>query len=51
MNKKRLIELLKSDSTGLLRMIIENILDEELSKSIEKMDTNLIDSCLDLLFS
>jgi hypothetical protein len=49
MNKEILYEILNSKSEKLSSIEIENILNEELDKAPEEMDTNLIDLCLDAL--
>ncbi|MGN1420984.1 MAG: hypothetical protein ACI4XC_05675 [Eubacterium sp.] len=49
MNKEILYEILNSESESLSSAEIEAILNEELDKSEEEMDTDLIDLCLDAL--
>ncbi|MGN1122895.1 MAG: hypothetical protein ACI4RR_01010 [Eubacterium sp.] len=49
MNKEILYEILNSESESLSSAEIEGILNEELDKSPEEMDTDLIDLCLDAL--
>lgn len=49
MNKEVLYEILNSESEKLSSAEIENILNEELDKSPEEMDTDLVDLCLDAL--
>ena len=49
MNKEILYEILNSESERLSTAEIENILNEELDKSPEEMDTDLVDLCLDAL--
>lgn len=49
MNKEILYEILNSESESLSTAEIESILNEELDKSPEEMDTDLVDLCLDAL--
>lgn len=49
MNKEILYEILNSKSERLSSAEIEGILNEELDKSPEEMDTDLVDLCLDAL--
>lgn len=49
MNKEVLYEILNAKSEKLSSAEIENILNEELDKSPEEMDTDLVDLCLDAL--
>ena len=49
MNKEILYEILNSESESLSTTEIESILNEELDKSPEEMDTDLVDLCLDAL--
>ncbi|MGN0458520.1 MAG: hypothetical protein ACI4IL_06100 [Eubacterium sp.] len=49
MNKEVLYEILNSESENLSSAEIESILNEELDKSPEEMDTDLIDLCLEAL--
>lgn len=49
MNKEILYEILKSESEILSSAEIENIMNEELDKSPQDMDTDLIDLCLEAL--
>lgn len=49
MNKEILYEILKSKSETLSSAEIESIMNEELDKSPEDMDTDLIDLCLEAL--
>ena len=49
MTKDTLLEALKSDSVKFSLNEIESIMDEELNKPIEEMDTELIDLCADVL--
>ena len=51
MNKEILQKILKTDSVKLSDTEIQSILDEELEKSPDEMDTQLIDLCLDILTS
>lgn len=49
MNKKILKEILKTESVSFSYEEIQQILDEELEKSADEMDTQLIDLCIDVL--
>lgn len=49
MNKEILYEILKSESESLSTAEIEGILNEELDKSPDEMDTDLVDLCLEAL--
>lgn len=49
MNKKILKEILKTESVSFSYEEIQQILDEELEKSADEMDTQLIDLCVDVL--
>lgn len=49
MNKEILYEILNSESESLTSAEIENIMNEELDKSPDEMDTDLIELCLDAL--
>lgn len=49
MNKEILYEILNSESETLSSTEIENIMNEELDKSTQDMDTDLIDLCLEAL--
>ncbi len=49
MNKEILYEILNSESEKLSSAEIEGILNEELDKSPEEMDTDLVDLCLEAL--
>lgn len=49
MNKEILYEILKSKSETLSSAEIESILNEELDKSSDEMDTDLVDLCLEAL--
>lgn len=51
MNKEILYEILTSDSDRLSSAEIESIMNEELDKSPEEMDTDLVDLCLEALTS
>lgn len=49
MDKKTLLEILKTESFSFTLREIEEIMDEELNKSPDEMDTELIDVCIDVL--
>lgn len=49
MDTKALKEILKEKSVSFSQKELKNIIDEELEKSEEEMDVELIDQCLDLL--
>lgn len=49
MNKETLYEIINSKSEKLSSAAIKDILNEELDKSPEEMDTDLVDLCLDAL--
>lgn len=49
MDKKTLLEILKTESFSFTLREIEEIMDEELNKSPDEMDTELIDVCVDVL--
>ena len=49
MNKEILYEILNSKSETLSSAEIESILNEELDKSPQEMDTDLVDLCLEAL--
>ncbi|MBR3974776.1 MAG: DUF4367 domain-containing protein [Clostridia bacterium] len=49
MNKKILKEILKTESVSFSYEEIQQILDEELEKSPDEMDTQLVDLCVDVL--
>jgi len=49
MNSGALKEILKVKFLSFTKEEIENIMDEELEKSPEEMDTELIEMCLDIL--
>ncbi len=49
MNEKTLIEILKSEYMPFSQNEIEKIIDDELSKPIEEIDTELVDLCIDAL--
>lgn len=51
MNKDTILEILNSESETLMVSDVQNILDEELNKSEEEMDLELIELCLDALES
>lgn len=49
MDKKTLLEILKTEPFSFTLREIEEIMDEELGKSPDDMDTELIDLCADIL--
>ena len=49
MDQKTLLEILKTEPFSFTLREIEEIMDEELSKSPEDMDTELIDICVDII--
>lgn len=51
MNKDTILEMLNSDSECLSLQEVYNILNEELEKSPEEMDTDLIELCMDAIES
>ncbi len=51
MNKDTILEMLSSDSECLSLQEVYNILNEELEKSPEEMDTDLIELCIDAIES
>lgn len=50
MDQKILLEILKTEPFSFTLREIEEIMDEELSKSPDEMDTELIDLCIDILY-